>query len=200
MSEVTAVPLQPIKKGSLAKLWIGTAIVVAIGAGAAWQMTAKQVAKARPAFEFLADNAKKSGVITTPSGLQYQVVKEGNGQKPTTDDVVLVEYDGKLADGTSFDSSAKNGGPATLPVGGLIPGWVEGLQLMSKGSSFKFWIPPELAYGEAGAGNGVIPANAALVFDVTLLDIAPKGAMHGGPAGMPEGAHGEGMAEGAMPH
>lgn len=188
MSEVTAVPLQPIKKGSLAKLWIGTAAVVAFGAIAAWQMTAQQVAKARPAAEFLADNAKKDGVVTTPSGLQYQIVQQGDGPKPTADDVVLVEYDGKLADGTSFDSSAKNGGPATLPVGGLIPGWVEGLQLMNKGSKFKFWIPPELAYGEQGAGGGVIPPNAALAFDVTLIDIAPKQAM-GGMPGMPGGEH-----------
>lgn len=188
MSEVTAVPLQPIKKGSLTKLWVGTAAVMAFGAIAAWQMTAKQVAKSRPAAEFLAENAKHDGVLTTPTGLQYQVVKQGEGLKPTPEDVVLVEYEGKLADGTVFDSSKKNGQPATLPVGGLIPGWVEGLQLMTKGSTYKFWIPPELAYGEMGAGNGVIPPNAALVFEVTLLDVAPKAAM-GGMPGMPHGEH-----------
>ncbi len=178
MSEVTAVPLRPIKRGSLTILWAGIALLVASGIGLSVAGTAKQVAMAEPASEFLARNAKKSGVVTTASGLQYQVLEEGAGPKPTVNDMVVVEYDGKLANGKTFDSSAEHGGPATLPVGGLIPGWVEGLQLMSAGSSYRMWIPPELAYGEMGAGNGVIPPNALLVFDVKLLAIAPMGGMN----------------------
>jgi FKBP-type peptidyl-prolyl cis-trans isomerase FkpA len=186
MSEVTAVPLRPIKKGSLAKLWIGIALVAAAGVAVAYRGTVRQVAMAEPAAQFLARNAKQSGVVTTPSGLQYKVVKEGAGPSPQRSDVVIVEYDGKLANGESFDSSANHGGPASLPVEGLIPGWVEALQLMKPGAKYRFWIPPELGYGEAGAGNGVIPPNALLVFDVTLLAIAPQQPGMGGIA--PPGA------------
>lgn len=174
MSEVTAVPLRPIKKGTLAKLWIGIAIVASAGMAVAYRGTVRQVAMAEPASQFLARNAKQSGVVTTPSGLQYKIIKEGAGASPQPSDIVVVDYDGKLANGESFDSSATHGGPATLPVQGLIPGWVEALQLMKPGAKYRFWIPPELGYGEAGAGNGVIPPNALLIFDVTLLAIAPQ--------------------------
>lgn len=173
MSEITAVPLRPVKKGTLAKLWIGIAVVAAIGVVAAYAGTARQVAMAQPAAEFLARNAEKPGVVTTASGLQYKVLEEGSGPRAQASDMVIVEYDGKLANGESFDSSARHGGPATLPVGGLIPGWVEGLQLMQPGAKYRFWIPPHLGYGEMGAGNGVIPPNALLVFDVKLLAVAP---------------------------
>jgi FKBP-type peptidyl-prolyl cis-trans isomerase len=186
MSEVTAVPLLPIKKGSLVKLWVGIALIAAAGVAVAYKGTTRQVAMAEPATEFLARNAKHSDVVTTPSGLQYKVVKEGAGPKPQRSDIVVVDYDGKLANGESFDSSATHGGPATLPVDGLIPGWVEALQLMSPGAKYRFWIPPQLGYGEAGAGNGVIPPNALLVFDVTLLAIAPQQPGMGGIA--PPGA------------
>ena len=192
MSEVTAVPLLPIKKGSLVKLWIGLAAVAAIGIATAWAGTARQVAMAEPAADFLARNAHKSGVVVTGSGLQYQVIEAASGPKPQASDLVVVEYDGKLANGTSFDSSARHGGPATLPVSGLIPGWVEGLQLMNTGSKVRFWIPPELGYGPQGAGDGVIPPNALLVFDVKLLAVQPQAPGMGGIGGMPGGAMGGG--------
>jgi FKBP-type peptidyl-prolyl cis-trans isomerase len=178
MSEVTAVPLRPIKKSALVTLWLGIALAAAAGAAVAYVGTAKQVAMAQPASEFLARNAQKSGVVTTSSGLQYKVIEPGSGPTPQPSDMVVVDYEGKLANGESFDSSARHGGPATLPVGGLIPGWVEGLQLMRPGSKYRFWIPPELGYGPEGAGDGVIPPNALLVFDVALIAIAPQG-QHG---------------------
>lgn len=176
MSDVTAVPLRPIKKGSLTRLWLGIALVAAIGVSTALVGTSRQVAMAEPAEAFLARNATKDGVVTTASGLQYKVLEAAAGPKPQASDMVLVEYDGKLASGETFDSSTRHGGPATLPVGGLIPGWVEGLQLMNSGSKVRFWIPPQLGYGEQGAGNGVIPPNALLVFDVKLVGIVPQDA------------------------
>jgi len=188
MSEVTAVPLRPIRKGALVTLWVGIALVAAAGAALAYKGTAKQVAMAESPVEFLARNAKKSGVVTTPSGLQYEILEPGAGPKPQPTDMVVVEYDGKLANGESFDSSASHGGPATLPVGGLIPGFTEALQLMSPNAKYRFWIPPQLGYGEAGAGNGVIPPNALLVFDLKLLAVAPQQPGMGG-IGMPP--HGE---------
>lgn len=190
MSEVTAVPLRPIKKGSLVKLWIGIALVAAAGIAAAWAGTARQVAMAEPAADLLARISKEKGVVTTASGLRYKVITEGSGPKATASDMVVVDYDGKLANGESFDSSARHGGPATLPVGGLIPGWVEGLQLMNAGSKYRFWIPPELGYGEQGAGDGVIPPNAVLEFDVALIAIAPQAPQPGlgDLGGMPHGA------------
>ena len=188
MSEVTAVPMRPIKKGALVTLWVGIGVVVAAGAALAYAGTAKQVAMAESPTEFLARNAKKSGVTTTPSGLQYEVLESGAGPKPQPTDMVVVEYDGKLANGESFDSSASHGGPATLPVGGLIPGFTEALQLMSPNAKYRFWIPPQLGYGETGAGNGVIPPNALLVFDIKLLAVAPQAPGMGG-IGMPP--HGE---------
>ena len=184
MSEVTAVPLRPIKKGSLVTLWLGVVLIAAVGAAVAYKGTSRQVAMAEPASEFLTRNAKKSGVVTTPSGLQYQVLEKGEGAKPQPTDMVVVEYEGKLANGETFDASANHGGPATLPVGGLIPGWVEGLQLMSPGAKYRFWVPPQLGYGETGAGNGVIPADALLIFDVRLLAVAPQQPGMGG-IGMP---------------
>jgi FKBP-type peptidyl-prolyl cis-trans isomerase len=190
MSEVTAVPLRPIKKGSLTTLWIGVVIIAAAGAAIAYKGTTRQVAMAEPASEFLARNAKKSGVVTTPSGLQYRVIEEGQGPKPQPTDMVVVDYEGKLANGETFDASASHGGPATLPVGGLIPGWVEALQLMSPGAKYRFWIPPQLGYGETGAGNGVIPPNALLTFDVKLLAVAPQAPGMGGIGGMPPGEMG----------
>ncbi len=120
--------------------------------------------------KFLEDNAKREGVKTTESGLQYEVLKEAEGPKPTADDVVTVHYEGSLTDGTVFDSSIKRGTPIDLPVGGVIPGWVEGLQLMSVGEKYKLYIPSELAYGEQSP-SPLIPANSVLVFELELLDI-----------------------------
>lgn len=126
---------------------------------------------AREAGEtFLAENAKKDGVVVLESGLQYQVLTEAIGQKPTAADNVRCHYEGRLIDGTVFDSSYRRGEPATFPLRGVIAGWTEGLQHMAIGSKFRFFIPYNLAYGAQGAG-GSIPPYAALIFDVELLGI-----------------------------
>ena len=122
---------------------------------------------------FLKDNATKEGVVTTESGLQYKIVTAGEGPKPGAEDVVKVHYRGTLIDGTEFDSSYKRGEPVTFPVGGVIPGWVEALQLMPVGSKWELYIPSGLAYGPGGAGNQIGP-NSALKFEVELLSIEPK--------------------------
>lgn len=126
---------------------------------------------AREAGEaFLAENAKKDGVVVLPSGLQYLVEKEGTGRKPTAQDSVKCHYEGRLTDGTVFDSSYRRGEPATFPLSGVIAGWTEGLQHMAEGAKYRFFIPYNLAYGERGAGAN-IPPYAALVFDVELIEI-----------------------------
>ena len=122
--------------------------------------------------EFLAKNAKAEGVVTTESGLQYQVVKQGDGEKPKATDVVKVHYRGTLLNGEEFDSSYKRGEPVTFPVGRVIPGWTEALQLMSVGSKYKLFIPSKLGYGQRGAPS--IGPNSTLVFDVELLGIETK--------------------------
>ena len=119
---------------------------------------------------FLAENKNKPGVVETASGLQYQVITEGTGPKPTAKNQVKVHYTGTLIDGTVFDSSVSRGEPATFGVTQVISGWVEGLQLMPKGSKYKFFIPSNLAYGAQGAGKAIGP-NATLIFEVELLDI-----------------------------
>jgi len=171
---VTAVPLRPIRKGSLTKLWLGLGALCLVAGGIALAGTERQVSS-DPAT-FFAKNAKRSNVQTTASGLQMEVLQEGTGPTPGPNDMVLVEYEGRLLDGTVFDASAQHGGPAPLPVSGVIPGWSEGLMLMKKGGRYRLWIPSELAYGPQGAG-GVIPPNAPLDFDVTLIDVAPQAAM-----------------------
>ena len=120
--------------------------------------------------KFLAENKSKSGVTTTASGLQYEVVKMGNGEKPTTESMVKVHYTGTLIDGTEFDSSVKRNQPAEFPVSGVIAGWTEALQLMPVGSKFKLYRPQDLAYGENGAGD-IIKPYSTLIFDVELLEI-----------------------------
>ena len=120
--------------------------------------------------KYLAENAKKDGVITLPSGLQYQVLKEGNGKKPTAKDTVMCHYEGFLIDGTVFDSSVQRGEPATFPLQQVIAGWTEGLQLMQEGAKYRFFIPYRLGYGEGGAGSS-IPPFAALIFDVELIQV-----------------------------
>jgi FKBP-type peptidyl-prolyl cis-trans isomerase len=119
---------------------------------------------------FLEENKTKPGVKTTDSGLQYEVITEGTGAKPGPDDQVTVHYRGTLIDGTEFDSSYKRGEPASFMLGGVIPGWTEALQLMPVGSKYRFWIPPDLAYGERGAGQ-IIGPNATLIFEVELIGI-----------------------------
>ena len=120
--------------------------------------------------KYLAENAKKEGVITLPSGLQYQVLKEGNGKKPTAKDQVKCHYEGFLIDGTVFDSSVQRGEPAVFGLQQVIAGWTEGLQLMQEGAKYRFFIPYRLAYGEGGAG-GAIPPFATLIFDVELIQV-----------------------------
>jgi FKBP-type peptidyl-prolyl cis-trans isomerase FklB len=125
--------------------------------------------------KFLAENKKKDGVKTTASGLQYKVEKEGTGPVPKASDTVKVNYRGTTIDGKEFDSSYKRGEPATFPVGRVIKGWTEALQLMKVGSKYKLWIPANLAYGERGAGADIGP-NSTLIFDVELLGIEPPAA------------------------
>lgn len=119
---------------------------------------------------FLAENGKKDGVISTLSGLQYQVIEEGEGESPTAESVVRVHYEGSLLDGMIFDSSFKRGEPVEFPLNQVIAGWTEGVQLMKKGAKYRFFIPSSLAYGPRGAGELIGP-NATLIFDVELLDI-----------------------------
>lgn len=119
---------------------------------------------------FLAENGKKDGVVTLPSGLQYQVLKEGNGKKPSATDQVVCHYEGTLIDGTVFDSSYQRNLPATFGLNQVIAGWTEGVQLMQEGAKYRFFIPYNLAYGERGAG-AQIPPFAALVFDVELIEV-----------------------------
>ena len=169
----TAVPIKPIAKSSIAKLWIGLAILVLAAAGAAWAGT------------------RGMGMTTTPTGLRYQVIKAGEGPSPTAADVALVLYEGRLADGTVFDSTELKG-PSPLPVTGLIPGFSEGLQLMNKGAKYRFFIPAAIGYGSEGSGP--IPPNSDLEFDVTLIDFRSMASLQGpgGPGG-PPGAMPPGM-------
>ena len=145
---VTAVPIRPIKKGALARFWVALALLAAIAVAIAWFGTAGQHWQ------------------TTPSGLQYRVIEEGSGPKPAATDIATVDYEGRLLDGTVFDSS-EGRGPQQMPIFGVVPGFAEGLQLMSQGAHYRFRLPPELAYGPEGAPP-VIPPNATLEFDVTM--------------------------------
>ena len=145
------------------------------------EMMKKQQARAEEAGsankqagqQFLAANKTKEGVVTLPSGLQYKIEKEGTGPKPTATDTVAVNYRGTLIDGTEFDSSYKRGQPATFPVGQVIKGWTEALQLMPVGSKWQLFIPSDLAYGERSPGGEIGP-NSTLIFDVELLSIQDK--------------------------
>lgn len=140
------------------------------------KMQAEEAAKGeenRMAGEkFLAENSKRTGVVTTPSGLQYEVITMGTGPKPTATDVVKVHYHGSFPGGEVFDSSVDRGEPVEMPVGQWIPGFVEALQMMPKGSKWKLAIPSDLAYGPSG--NGRIPANSTLLFDLELIDVLKK--------------------------
>jgi FKBP-type peptidyl-prolyl cis-trans isomerase FkpA len=184
MSSVTAVPLLPVKRGYLVWLWLG--ILVALIAAAA--------------LAFAGD----TGIKATPSGLRYKVIAPGKpGTHPTDADIGLVSYIGKLPDGTVFDKSQQ---PVPMPVAAVVPGFSEGLKLMNKGAKYRFWIPPQLGYGDKA--NGPIPANSTLVFDVELVDFLPEAVvrqmqaqqqmMGRAPGGMPGGAP-EGVPGGAMP-
>jgi hypothetical protein len=152
---VTAVPLRPIRKGSVLKLWLGLILLALLAAGVAWAGTAGQI------------------LNTTPSGLQYRVIEEGEGPSPTATDVAFITYTGRLADGTVFDSN-EGGQPLPMPVaeGAAIPGFTEGLRMMKKGAKYQLRIPPNLGYGDKA--QGPIPANSTLDFDVTLVEIMPE--------------------------
>jgi FKBP-type peptidyl-prolyl cis-trans isomerase FkpA len=153
---VTAVPLHPLKKGAVAKLWIALALLVALAAALAWAGTRNLI------------------WTTTPTGLQYRIVKAGEGPRPTATDVALVDYTGKLEDGTVFDTSiGKQPMPMSLAPGAMIAGFTEGVQLMNKGATYSFRLPAKLAYGEAGSPPKIAP-NTPLLFDVTLLEFLPE--------------------------
>lgn len=143
--------------------------------------------------EYLAENAEKDGVVTLPSGLQIETLRPGKGPKPGPNDMVLVHYRGTLVDGTEFDSSYQRNQPAPFQVSQVIPGWSEGLQQMQPGGKYRLVVPSDLAYGPEGAGDGVIPPNAVLTFEVELLAMQrmdASGQPMGAPihAGSPEGA------------
>lgn len=159
MSTVTAVPLQPVKRSSLVYLWLGIAIAVIAAFLLAMQ--------GEPA---LAREAKANDVVTTASGLKYKVIQPGQGgAHPTNADVTLVNYEGRLLSGTTFDKSQQ---PTPMPVTGVVPGFAEALKLMTKGEKARFWVPPALGYG--AEEKGPIPANSTLVFDVELVDFIPE--------------------------
>ena len=124
----------------------------------------------RSGQQFLAENAKKAGVMTLPSGLQYQILKNGSGQSPTAKSKVTVSYEGRLIDGTIFDSSIARNQPVEFQASQVIQGWTEGLQLMKEGAKYRFFIPAKLAYGEIGSGDSIEP-NSTLIFDIELLKI-----------------------------
>lgn len=153
--------------------------LAAVAQAFAQKMQAKQQADQKAAVDrntaagdaFLAQNGKKRGVVTTASGLQYQVLTAGKGAKPTAENTVKVNYTGTLLDGMKFDSSLDRGEPAQFLLGAVIPGWTEGLQLMQPGSKYRFWIPAKLAYGDQGTPGGPIPPGSTLVFDVELLEV-----------------------------
>ena len=161
---VTTVPIQPIEKGSLAKLWGGVALAVLIAGGAAWWGTEKAASGDCSAKAFAAGGKDASEIERTQSGLRFQTIKTGNGPKPTDTDVVLVGYKGTLADGKEFDSNPR----AAFPVQGLVPGFSEALKMMQRGGSYKLCLPPALGYGTQA--NERIPANSTLLFYVDLID------------------------------
>jgi hypothetical protein len=188
---VTTVPIQPIEKGSLAKLWGGVALAMLIAGGAAWWGTEKAVSGACSSSAFAPEGKGASAVEKTNSGLQFQVVRAGTGPKPTEADVVLVSYKGTLSTGKEFDSNPR----AAFPVQGLVPGFSEALKKMQRGGSYKLCIPPALGYGTQA--NERIPANSTLLFDVELIDFKSMAeiqalqqqmqSQQGAPGGLPPG-------------
>ncbi|MEP3225058.1 MAG: FKBP-type peptidyl-prolyl cis-trans isomerase [Parasphingorhabdus sp.] len=162
---VTTVPIRPIKKGSLTKLWIGLALVLAVAGALAWAGTQNAVETGASNEQFLANNGEEDGVTTTATGLQIKTLKPGEGPSPTATDTALVNYKGTTRDGNVFDQNEQT----PMPVGGVVPGFSEALQLMQKGGEYRIWIPSELGYGEQSP-SPELPANSVLIFDVTLLD------------------------------
>jgi FKBP-type peptidyl-prolyl cis-trans isomerase len=165
---VTAVPIPPTSRRVLTMLWAGLVLVVVAAIALAWGGTGAAIAQTGSNEQFLEWNAKQPGVQTTASGLQYQVLKAGEGGKPTDADVALIKYKGALRDGTVFDENER----APLPVAQVVPGFSEGLKLMQKGGKYRLWIKPELGYGDRDTG-GAIPPSSVLVFDVELIEFLP---------------------------
>ena len=187
---VTAVPILPIKKGSLTKFWVGAALVLAAGGGLAWWGTT--------------DVREEFGdVVTTESGLRYKVLKAGEGKSPTDQDVVLIKYTGRLKDGTIFDQNPQ----AALPVNGVVPGFSEGLKVMQRGGQYRLWIPAPIGYGSQDqrnpqTGEVAIPGGSELIFDVDLLEFKSRAEVDAMQQQMQEmqkqgGAPGGGQAGGA---
>jgi FKBP-type peptidyl-prolyl cis-trans isomerase FkpA len=172
---ITAVPLQPIAKGSLRTLWVGLAAVALSAGGLAYYGTAEARAKYQDNAEWFADNAKEDGVVTTKSGLQYRIVTQGTGRAATVEDVVIAGYKGTLRDGTEFDAAPQ----VDFHIGETIPGFDEGLKLAKKGAKMELWIPSDLAYGEREipnpqTGEVLIPANSMLHFEVDVIDVVSE--------------------------
>lgn len=172
---VTAVPLQPVKRAYKVWLWIGVLLAIALAAGLAWLGTREQVAAKGSDAEYLAWNSGRSGVQTTASGLQYQVLKAGEGPTAGEGDYVVANYEGRFRDGKVFDKSAQ---PVPFPIqqGSAIPGFLEGLKLMQKGGTYRLWIPANLAYGAPGVQSPDperVPPDAMLVFTVSPERILP---------------------------
>ena len=182
---VTAVPLRPVRRSYLVWIWVAVAAALVLAA-----------LLARQGDPALLREARGSGIVTTASGLQYKVIEPGQGgPHPTATDVALVNYTGRLIDGTVFDASKQ---PAPMPLSSVLPGFAEALKLMPKGAKYRFWLPAKIGYGDRA--NGPIPANSTLVFDVELLDFIPESVlrqmqaqqsmMGGMPGGAPGGAPG----------
>lgn len=172
----TATPNAAENSGGAMRWLVAAAVILIIVAIGVFAGTQTQVAAVRKDdVKFMAENAKKPGVVTTSSGLQYEIIRAGSGPKPARTDTVLVHYEGRLVDAarTVFDSSYQRGQPAAFPLDQVIPGWTEGVQLMPTGSKYRFVVPPALAYGAKGAG-GVIPPGAVLEFDIELLAVRPS--------------------------
>jgi hypothetical protein len=196
-SGATVNPVRPpLDPRSKRVLWLGIVLAVLGGGSLAFSAFSRWGGGTRDSMTMML-NAYASGVKTTASGLQYKELTPGTGPHPTDADVALVNYEGKLVDGTTFDKSQQ---PTPMPVKGVVPGFSEGLKLMNKGAKYRFWLPAKLAYGDKGAGP--IPPNAPLVFDVELIEFLPQSVIEqyqrqqqmGGGMGGPGGAPGEEVA------
>lgn len=192
----SAVPIPPTRRGVLVWLWLGIAAAVVIAVLLAVSGTRAAVANDPKASNdaFLAYNKTRPGVIETKSGLQYQVLKKGEGDLlPTDEDVSLIQYTGTLRDGTVFDASKQ---PTPLPVAGSVPGFSEGLKLMHKGAKYRLWLKPSLAYGANSPDPAKIPNDALLIFDVELIDFLPEAVLRQAQQAQQQGA---GLPPGALP-
>lgn len=172
MSTITAVPLQPTKRSFLVYLWIGILVAILAAGWLANRGTAEVVALKGSNAQFLSWNKSRPGVVETASGLQYKVLKAGEGPRPTQADLAGVMYVGRLRDGTVFDASQQ---PVPFPLsGGAVPGFLEALKLMPKDAKYRVWMKPELAYGERSPDPAKIPNGSVLIFDIDMLGFMPE--------------------------